>query len=277
MANDRDYHKASADRMIDFQRFARRYEINNEFAMKLRGLEGYEFVFICDDSGSMNTPLGDTMHPHKNQLTRWDGMKQIVSIVVDLASALDPDGVDIYFLNREPLFHVRSSEELVNIFAVLPEGSTPIVPVLRDVLREKHHQIHERKLLILLATDGVPTDEHERPDADTLKAVLTHERIPTDRVPVTIIACTDDDDNMEYLNDWDKTIPNLDVVQDYQREKKQILACQGKGFPFSFGDYIVKILMGGVDSWFDKLDEKKVELQKTERSNTTPVEYLIDR
>ena len=26
--------------------------------MKLRGLEGYEIVFICDDSGSMNTPLG---------------------------------------------------------------------------------------------------------------------------------------------------------------------------------------------------------------------------
>ena len=25
--------------------------------MKLRGLEGDEIVFICDDSGSMNTPL----------------------------------------------------------------------------------------------------------------------------------------------------------------------------------------------------------------------------
>jgi hypothetical protein len=74
----RNYHKASADRMVDFQRFARRYEstslllnkylfhtnyetfvlVNNDFAMKLRGLEGYEFAFICDDSGSMNTPLG---------------------------------------------------------------------------------------------------------------------------------------------------------------------------------------------------------------------------
>lgn len=46
----------------------------------------------------------------------------------------------------------------------------------------------------------------------------------------------DDDDCMEYLNDWDKTIPNLDVVDDYKTEKKQVRDCQGKDFPFSFGD-----------------------------------------
>jgi hypothetical protein len=49
-------------------------------------------------------------------------MKQTVSIVVDLASALDPNGVDVYFLNREPMRNVRSSSELTNIFAVPPEG-----------------------------------------------------------------------------------------------------------------------------------------------------------
>ncbi|CAF3587554.1 unnamed protein product, partial [Adineta steineri] len=273
----RNYHKASADRMIDFQKFARRYEISNDFAVKLRGLEGYEFVFICDDSGSMNTPLGDAIYSHENQPTRWDQLKKIVSIVVDLASALDPDGIDIYFLNRQPILNVRSSAELGNVFAMLPEGSTPIVPVLRQVLQEKHCQIHERKLLILLATDGVPTDEDERPDINTLKEVLMHERIPADRVPVTIVACTDDEYSMEYLNNWDKTIPNLDVVQDYRSEQKQILDCQGKDFPFSFGDYIVKILMGGVDSWFDDLDEKKVELKNNGRSNAATGESSKDR
>ncbi|CAF1467564.1 unnamed protein product [Adineta steineri] len=210
--------------------------VNKAFAAKLRGLEGYEFVFICDDSSSMITPIGEITDPFASLPTRWEELKKIVSIVVDLASTLDPDGVDIYFLNREPIFNVRSSVELVNIFKVPPRGSTPIVPVLRRVLQDKHQQIYERKLLILLATDGVPTDNHERPDINTLKQVLRRERFPTDRVPVTIIACTDDEYSMEYLNNWDKTIPNLDVVQDYRSEQKQILDCQGKDFPFSFGD-----------------------------------------
>ncbi len=51
-----------------------------------------------------------------------DELKQTVSIVVDLASVFDPDGVDVYFLNREPVLHVQNSEQLVPIFAIPPSG-----------------------------------------------------------------------------------------------------------------------------------------------------------
>jgi hypothetical protein len=54
-------------------------------------------------------------------------LKSIVSIVVDLASTLDPDGVDVYFLNREPLYNVRSSAELDIMFAMEPEGTVEII------------------------------------------------------------------------------------------------------------------------------------------------------
>ena len=53
-----------------------------------------------------------------------DELKQTVSIVVDLASVFDPDGVDVYFLNRDPIFHVRSSEQLVPIFSIPPSGKS---------------------------------------------------------------------------------------------------------------------------------------------------------
>lgn len=41
---------------------------------------------------------------------------------------------------------------------------------------------------------------------------------------------------MSYLNDWDDCIPHLDVVDDYQTERKEIQRIQPPGFPFSFGD-----------------------------------------
>ena len=58
------------------------------------------------------------------------------------------------------------------------------------MLKEKRNQIYERNLLILLATDGIPTDERERTDIQTLEHVLRNERQPIDRIPVTIIVCT---------------------------------------------------------------------------------------
>ncbi|CAF1560267.1 unnamed protein product, partial [Adineta steineri] len=226
------YSESYEERIPGLDRFIRRYEISPSFAERLIQLKGYEIVFICDDSGSMNTPLDEGSNSSHTKKTRWDELKQIVSTVVDLASIFDTDGVDVYFLNREPMFHVKNSSQLENIFAMEPEGSTPIVPVLRQVLNDKRNHVYERNLLILLATDGVPTDEYERPDVRTLEHVLKNERTPINRIPVTIIACTDDDKCMEYLNDWDKKIPNLDVVDDYVNEKKQIQACQGRDFPF---------------------------------------------
>ncbi|CAF3317685.1 unnamed protein product [Rotaria socialis] len=243
--------------MNNLNKFVNRYEISRAFAERLHVLRGYEIVFICDDSGSMTAPIGEANGQSGNQVTRWDELKRTVSIVVDLANVFDPDGVDVYFLNREPMLHVRDSSDLENLFVIAPEGATPVVPVLRQVLHEKRNQIYERKLLILIATDGIPTDERERPDIRTLEHVLKNERKPMDQIPVTIIICTDDYQSMNYLHDWDKTIPNLDVVHDYRSEKKQIQMCRGKDFPFNYGDYIVKILLGGVDSWFDDLNEMK--------------------
>ncbi len=59
---------------------------------------------------------------YTNVFFSGDELKQTVSIVVDLVSVLDPDGVDVYFLNREPMLHVRNSSELEFIFALEPEG-----------------------------------------------------------------------------------------------------------------------------------------------------------
>ncbi|CAF2097020.1 unnamed protein product [Rotaria magnacalcarata] len=243
----RNYFTTSEQRMPAFQQYIRRYEINPTFAKKLLALDGYEIVFICDDSGSMNTPLGDVYGPYKNAATRWDELKQTVSVVVDLASLLDPNGVDIYFLNRDPIFNVRHSSELIPIFTVPPE-----------VLRSKQNEIQERKLLIFIATDGTPTNDEGYQDSLSLENVLKNERHPINRIPVSIIACTDDEQDMDYLNEWDTKIPNLDVVDDYRSEKREILKCQGTDFPFSFGDYIVKILLGAVDQTIDEWDEKKI-------------------
>lgn len=65
---------------------------------------------------------------------------------------------------------------------------------MRTVLQEKRLEVQERKLLVLIATDGVPTNDNGQQDIKTLEHVLRSERNPTNRIPVTIIACTDDDE-----------------------------------------------------------------------------------
>ena len=67
---------------------------------------------------------------------------------------MDSNGVDIYFLNREPLLNVVDARFVHQAFSQPPDGLTPLVPALRRILSAKRTQTYEKKLLILVATDG---------------------------------------------------------------------------------------------------------------------------
>lgn len=86
--------------------------------------------------------------------TRWDELLETMKIIVQVATMFDKDGVDIYFLNREPHRKVTTIEQITSAFSYQPEGYTPIVKCLKHILQEKQVALKERKVLLVLATDG---------------------------------------------------------------------------------------------------------------------------
>jgi len=237
----------SKDPETRLKELAAKYEINDYYFNKLKQLYNYEIVLICDDSGSMQTPIDSSGN------TRWTELKQTVKILTEITTVFDPNGVDIYFLNRPPLTNVTDHSIITQAFDNPPNGLTPICPVIRKVFEDKKHVIIDRKLLVIIATDGVPTDTSGYPDEKLLKRILETER--TDKMYVTFMACTDDKSTLNYMNNWDKTIPRVDVVDDYNNEKQEIKKIKGQDYKFSYGDWVVKSLIGSIDASVDNLDE----------------------
>lgn len=67
---------------------------------------------------------------------------------------MDANGVDVYFLNRDPVPNVTNGQNVRHIFQRPPDGMTPLVRALRQILQAKRNLTYEKKLLILIATDG---------------------------------------------------------------------------------------------------------------------------
>ena len=67
---------------------------------------------------------------------------------------MDSNGVDVYFLNREPMLNMTNTQAMHHLFNARPQGLTPLVPVLRRILNSKRSLTYQKKLLILIATDG---------------------------------------------------------------------------------------------------------------------------
>ena len=225
-----------------------KYNISLFFAQELRQLESYEICIICDDSGSMCIPVKNLNNSFE---TRWSEAQTSLKIITDIASMFDSSGIDIYYLNRPPITNVFRSEELNNYrhFHDHPNGFTPLGETIQKVLEEK--KSCERNLLLIIFTDGQPNN---------LKLFMNvlENRKPIDKIFISIVACTDDQSCVGYLNNLDKQIKNLYISGNFNSEKQQIQKVQGSKFTFTFGDYITKILLGSSNQNIDKLDEVKL-------------------
>jgi len=243
-------------RLQKLRAVAQRYEIRPDFVSRLRALEGFSIAVICDDSGSMNTPVAAApgASPFAQRATRWTELMETVSTVVELATCLADRGCDVWFLNRPPMMGVVQAQQVQAAFQhAPPQGFTPLTRTLQHVLAANREALRERKLLLLIATDGQPTDDAGNVNIPGFLQAL---QAKPATCFVQIMACTDDEDSVAYLNEADKNIERLDVSDDYRSERREVQRAQGAGFAFSFGDYIVKALLSPVDPYFDKLDER---------------------
>jgi hypothetical protein len=247
----------TAWRLQKLQAICRQHEIRGDYVNKLRQLEEYEIVALFDDSGSMGKQVAKTgfQDPFAPIPTRWSEARLHASITVDLAACLDPDGIDVRFLNRPGFSRVATSQQVAGAFAPPPSGYTPLTRAVRGIFEEKAAVIRERKLLLIILTDGIPTDDQGNERTKEFMDALKNRPKNTF---VSIVACTDDESSVGYLNKLDRMVPGLDVVDDYESEKKEVLRAQGSKYAFSFGDYVVKALLGAIDPSMDALDEKRV-------------------
>lgn len=133
-----------------------KHRISLFFAKKLKNLSLFKIVFILDDSGSMNTLLEDSpLNKGTYKATRWDELQEFIKISIEIANAVNPEGCDVYFLNRRMVKSVKKPEEIMSSFKRKPSGFTPITKRLSTVL--KNNLQNDRKLLVVIVTDGEPT------------------------------------------------------------------------------------------------------------------------
>lgn len=240
------------ERMARLGELARRHELSGGAVCKLRQLEDYDIVVVADDSGSMKNkahaiPKDD---PFALVPTRWEELRLRVSDIIEFATALDKDGIDIYFLNRGRYCNITTPEQARELFREEPGGSTPLLKTYQQVMSDKLTN-KETKALILIATDGEPDYK------DAFINCLENRKEPH-RCPTSIMACTDNENEVGWLNQLDGRAPYMDVLDDYESEKAEVMAAQNNRIRFTKGDYIAKTLLGPIDEIYGNLDGKKL-------------------
>ncbi|CAE7466719.1 unnamed protein product [Symbiodinium pilosum] len=249
--------ESRVDRLARLQAILDQFEVTIAEANDLVVLEDYEIILILDDSGSMNMsalPAGQRSLLEE-KVSRWEELKHTVHLLIDLACCFDKSGLDIFFLNRGELEGVQGSADprLTAAFADKAAGTTPLTETLRLVAAKV---AGERPILLMIFTDGEPNGGSKLFEAELTKLITKKSTNGTFKVQ--IMACTDDEDAVGYLNVIDKKFEAVDVTDDYYSEKQEVLVNAKKRTAFTRGDWLLKAMLGPVSNKFDGWDEKRL-------------------
>jgi hypothetical protein len=255
-----------------FEQLVKRKELNPGTAAQLKDvLSTCEIVLLCDDSDSMAQAIAEEgTNPFAiKRSTRWLELMRLASVIIEFVTAINPNGLDIYFLNRETIRNVNNSLGLQAVFNAPPSGGTPLIRKLNQVYMDKRNFISQnRKLLVVVITDGEPTDGTRNDLFDKLVEITR-----SGNVHVSFAECTDNAEDMEYLDAWDGNIRNFDNTDDYREELQRVKMCQGQQFKFDYTDYVIKILLATFVRWYFNLDQSKVYDPRNNINNANPNDY----
>lgn len=74
--------------------------------------------------------------------------------------------------------------------------------------------------------------------------------------PVTLLSCSDEDGEVEWMKVIEEEAPFCSELDDYVAEKAEVLADQGSAFPFTKGMWIISMLVGAINPYdLDAMDE----------------------
>lgn len=210
-------------------------------------------IWVVDNSGSMQKTDGHRFVQTKRtqdikvvNCSRWNEIKDCIEYHAQMAAALeapttfrmlnDPacgpntQQFGIAENSLDPgVLHEEVDRAITIMKTAQPGGVTPLVQHVEEIaqsVRELEPQLRADgcRVVIILATDGLPTDERGYGGAAIqgkfLEALRGLEGLP---VWVVIRLCTDEDSVVDYYNDLDGQLElSLEVLDDFLEEAKEV-------------------------------------------------------
>mmetsp|Transcript_27173 Transcript_27173/g.44910 ORF Transcript_27173/g.44910 Transcript_27173/m.44910 type:complete len:397 (+) Transcript_27173:237-1427(+) len=240
-------------------------------------------IWVVDNSGSMSINDGHRMVETGNNkdvrfvdCSRWAEIKETVEYHAQIAALLEAPTVfrllndpgkmcgpqQFSVAERGPDFIAEDLNIALNtIKSATPSGVTPLAEHVREIrenVRAMQEQLSEngQKVVIVLATDGLPSDQFGVSNQSTRtefeSALRSLEGLP---VWIVVRLCTDEEDVVDFYNNLDSQLElSLEVIDDFSGEAAEVYE-HNKWLTYALPLHRIRE-MGFSHRLFDLLDER---------------------
>jgi len=240
------------------EKIAADWKLPMEIAIDLVKISLFDFILYVDDSGSMAFEEGGE---------RIDDLKLILSKVAFATSLFDQDGIQVRFMNsRVDGNGITSEPQALQLLQnVKFSGLTPLGTQMRQKIIEplvlgpaRNGQL-QKPVVIVTITDGTPAGENKDEIVNVIVRAnqeLQRSRYGADAVSYQFAQVGNDLKATAFLEQLDNhpQIGDLiDCTSSFEIEQEEMK--RKSGIDLDPMTWLVKLLMGPIDSSYDTKDE----------------------
>jgi hypothetical protein len=200
---------------------------------------------------------------------RIKDLRLILERVASVATIFDDDGISLRFMNarydQNLVENIRSEQQIESLMRnVQFKGLTPMGTELRSkvidgiIVPKLQSRQYRKPILVITITDGQPAGEAPNTIFDTIKyaAQQVSQQFGPGGIAFQFAQVGNDQKAREFLAklDEDPAIGQLiDCTSNYENESEEM---QKQGVNLTPDLWIVKLILGAIDSSYDRKDEK---------------------
>jgi hypothetical protein len=223
------------------------YHIPIGLMSKLMDLQRFDALhFVIDDSGSMSINLAG-IYP---RMSRWKEVHLRLKTMMDILSFFPIRKILVFFLNRREIINLQRNfdetpEQFVRSIHSQIDEIFNVTPTLSDytgVRRAVEISLDvQENVARYFFGDGRPNGGIR--EINSIKQMIENRTNATEN-PITFIACSDNDQDVEWMFKIAEAAPNCAALSDYQNEAHEVRSDQGAAFPYTEGFHLIDQLVG---------------------------------
>jgi hypothetical protein len=157
--------------------------------------------------------------------------------------------ISVHRNGEAPVDFLRATFAAIDqAFATRPGGGTPVLEVLQQSFAEGEG----RSVARYLFCDGVPNGMN----APAKIIELLKLRANPKGNPITLLSCTNEDDQVEWMKNAEEVAPYASELDDFFDEAKEVARDQGHVFPYTRGFHLIAELVAAMNpDDLDAMDE----------------------
>merc|ERR1712232_44980 len=181
---------------------------------------------------------------------------------MDILAFIPTKSIEIRFLNAKNVIYLVRAGKTVEEFSsdahtqiadafstIAVKYKTPTLRVMTEAFNSAAGSVDPTMHYLL--TDGVPSDASVRQVADLIK-----NRANPKSNPLTLISCTNEDEESEWMKQVEEVAEYCSEADDFADERREVEKDQGVGFPYTKGYWLISQLVATINPHdLDAIDE----------------------